>query len=198
MKVITLAAVVALLAIGAARAAEGDGGQIYAASYAAIPAGADLRVEAPARSADVDRLKQLIEWELGDRGYGITEDAPFVLTFSTGADYAASDGSDTRLLEVDGAGGNSGTTGAQAVVSVFSSQEGNSLLDYEPSTPDVYSSRYNLIMSVRDAESGRSVWKGQAHADVRGSDPLSVTESLVPVVVDTLGQSVNGRSFTLQ
>jgi len=176
-------------------------GMLYAASYVPIPPGAPVSIRLLDDNDGSRDLAETFRRELTARGYNVVERGPFTLTFwLTGTFDTGEQQARRTIVELGGEGG-TGTrvdNDVEARVNLFSTRGGGLFQDPPTRGDKVRSgSRYRLYASVREEATGKRAWTGQAHVDVRGSDPLTVAELLVPVVSGSFGQTVRRQSFTL-
>ena len=196
-------------------------GELNAAAYDPIPPGAQVSVRLIDDTVDNQELKKRFEDELIARGYRLSEtDAQYILSFSTHGSYRSGrpgddrttsyymDGRDNYRPDADqknrinyfdlGAhGGDSQESQAEAKVKLFSS-EGGSLINRGQRREQFGTTRHSLEATVKDTKNGRRVWQGNAYAMVSGSDPITVAESLIPVMMGSFGQTVRQEKFDLQ
>lgn len=204
---------------GASYAASGE---LNAAAYDPIPPGAQVSVRLIDDTVDNLELKKRFEDELIARGYRLSEtDAQFILSFSTHGSYRSGrpgddrttsyymDGRDSyrpdpertnnriNYFDLGAHGGDSQESQAEAKVKLFSS-EGGSLINRGQRREQFGTTRHSLEATVKDTKNGRRVWQGNAYAMVSGSDPITVAESLIPVMMGRFGQTVRQEKFDLQ
>lgn len=197
-------------------------GELNAAAYDGIPPGAQVSVRLIDDTVDNQELKKHFEDELLARGYRLSEtDAQFILSFSTHGSYRSGregddrttayymDGRDSyrpdaerknsriNYFDLGAHGGNSQESQAEAKVKLFSS-EGGSLINRGQRREQFGTTRHSLEATVKDTKNGRRVWQGNAYAMVSGSDPITVAESLIPVMMGSFGQTVRQQKFDLQ
>jgi hypothetical protein len=176
-------------------------GMLYAASYIAIPTGAQVAIQLLDDNDGNRDLAETFRRELSARGYRIVDRAPFTLTFWLTGTFDTGEQQGRRtLIEIGGEGGSNPRTDTdvEARVNLFSTR-GGGLFQDPPSRGDKArsGSRYRLYASVKEEATGKRAWLGQAHVDVRGGDALAVADSLVPVLAGSFGQTVRRQPFTL-
>lgn len=183
-------------------AAQGGEGRVNAAVYEEVPAGSAVLVQPRDDDEDSLVIKVAIERELLARGYRIDADAPLVMTFWTSGSYDLARRTRQRpgLLLFGGEGGNRTSTDLEAQVKLFSSK-GGGLFQNPARRPDqkpLGSTRHRLDAVLNDPQNGRRIWQGQSYTDVSGGDPLTVSEAMVPVLVDSFAKTVRQQLFTLE
>ena len=57
---------------------------------------------------------------------------------------------------------------------------------------------FRLDVAVKDRQTGKRVWQGQAYADISGGDPLTITEALLRPLMDSFGKTVRRNKFQVQ
>ncbi len=200
----TILALGLLLATGGQAMAQGGEGRVNAAVYAPIPDGAVVFVRPRTDNDDNLEIKGMMERELMARGYGVAADAPLVVTFwtsgsydltkprNTGTDWIQErrDGGIFRHSDVEGRGqGN-----------LFNSKGGGLFQNpVKRKTSTLLGSiRHRLDVAVKDRQTGKRVWQGQAYADISGGDPLTITEALLRPLMDSFGKTVRRNKFQVQ
>jgi hypothetical protein len=205
---IRIAAVLAGLWAAASIGAPGPGwaqdppreGMLYAASYVAIPPGSQVAIHLLDDNDGSRDLAESFRRELTARGYKVVDRAPFTLTFwLTGTFDTGEQQARRTLVEIGGEGGsNSRTdTDVEARVNLFSTRGGGLFQDPDRSAKARSGSRYRLYASVKEEGSGKRAWLGQAYLDVRGGDPLTVADAMIPILSGSFGQTVRRQPFTL-
>ncbi|MEZ5648222.1 MAG: hypothetical protein R3E60_04640 [Alphaproteobacteria bacterium] len=216
-----IALTVAILSVALPYPSYAADGELNAAAYEAIPAGAQVSVRLLDNTIDNTELKHRFEDELVARGFRLSEtDAQFILSFAThgsyrpgrnGEDrtnayyldkrdnYRPMDDRDSRInfFDLGAHGGNTEESQAEAKVRLFSSQ-GGSVINQGTRRQQFGTTRHSLEATVKDTRSGRRVWQANAFAMVSGGDPATVAESLIPVVMGSFGQTVRQQKFSLE
>ena len=52
-----------------------------------------------------------------------------------------------------------------------------------------------MVIQVQETARGRRAWQANIYADVRGSDPITVAEGLIPRAMEQFGQTVRRQRF---
>lgn len=184
-----LACVLIALAAGAApstRAAEVDreDGFLTAYAYTLFPSGARLRLDPRDDAADDLALVAVFRRALERRGHIVDPASPLVLSF----DLVQEDDVSMAERRAPGAGS---TTGEAMVV-----QLGRGPDQQRPRADSSTYARYRLSVAVDDRRTGRRAWSAEMlfATDYRGH--LGAAQAVVPVVLDSLGQTVNRLSIT--
>ena len=172
-------------------------GVLFAVSYRAIPAGALISVRPWDNSDENIRLAREIEDSLRGQGYRIADKAPLVMSFSTRDVIGQwTQGERRSVLEIEGHGGREGGEDASVRLNLFASDRGGVLNPGETSKT-VVPSKYGIEITV-DSATGERHWQGEATANLERSDGFSLTKSMVPILVGTLGKTVRRQQFQIR
>ncbi len=178
-----------------------DSGLLNAVAYKDVPTAAAITVRPLDDSDDNLILKQEFEKALQNRGYRIVQDSPLVLTFETSDTVGAyTDRNARHVLELSGGGGRGGGEDARARVNVFDSVSGG-LMNTGEDTGDtsiVTPSQYRLDVSLDDKADRKRLWQAWATADIARSDGRTLTRAMVPVIVQSVGQTVRRQPFQVR
>ena len=192
-----------------ATAQQNTNGELNAASYSAIPQSATVLIRTPDTSPDSEELKFSFENELADRGFQIVEDSPqFILTFQLGGTVRTPERDDPRtrqkFVNLDGGNGRADPganspsfeddSEAEATLNVFRTS-GGSVINFGQKFREFGVNRHVMVIQVQETARGRRAWQANIYADVRGSDPITVAEGLIPRAMEQFGQTVRRQRF---
>ena len=187
------------LALTAATAAFADG-QINAVSFQPLPQGSSLFVR-PLDNSDHNLVLQKdFERVLRQKGYTVSKDAALILTFET-RDTAGSwsGGGPNRLVELSNNPDQTGIEAPQVRLNLFNSARGGLLNpDRRELTRTVTPSSFRIDVTIDDKSNGKRLWQGWSSADIGPGDNRKMTRNMIPILVNSLGQTVRQKSFPLQ
>ncbi|MBL6929113.1 MAG: hypothetical protein ISR44_08050 [Rhodospirillales bacterium] len=176
-------------------------GLFNSVSYKPISAGVSLKVRPLDNSNDNLVLQEEFERALAERGFVVSGDAKYVLSFETSDVVGAYTERDTRhVVELSGSGGRGGGEDMRARVNMFDSSAGG-LFNAGKGTGDtsiVTPTQYRMDATIDDKESGRRLWQAWAVADLEQSDGLTLTLAMVPVVAGAVGETVKQKTFSVR
>jgi hypothetical protein len=156
-----------------------EDGFLTAYAYMLFPGGARMRLD-PRDDAEED-LALVISFRraLERRGHIVDAGATLVLSFDLTIDD-----------DIAPAAREGGASGGSVVVPIARGELRG--------RPAADASRYRLSVAVDDRRTGRRVWSAEAlfAADYRGVVPTA--QAMVPVLLDSLGQTVNRLSITFE
>ncbi len=178
----------------------GDG-LLNAVAYKDIPAGAGILVRPLDDSDDNLILKQEFEAALQSQGYRIQPDSSLVLSFETKDTLGAyTDRNARHVLELSGGGGRGGGEDARARVNLFDSASGGLVNTGRESgnTAIVTPTQYRVDVSLDDKANKKRLWQAWATADIEQSDSLTLTRSMVPHIVQAVGQTIRRQPFKVR
>lgn len=176
--IIAFAFVVAPPALAAA--VDREDGFLTAYAYTLFPSGARVRLDPRDDAADDLALVAVFRRGLERRGHIVDPASVLVLSFDLVQD------DDVSLADRGG----TAATGDALVVQLERSSD-------QRARPDSSNhARYRLSVAVDDRRTGRRVWSADLlfAADYRGH--LGAAQAVVPVLLDSLGQTVNRMSIT--
>jgi len=179
---------VALAALGVAAAMPGraasvdrEDGFLTAYAYVLFPPGARLQLDPRDDGVEEMALLPTFRRALERRGHTIDPAATLVLAYDMTID------DDVALAGREAQGDD-----VPAIVVPL----GRGVTGARSGAADL--TRYRLSVSVEDRRSGRRTWSAELlfAAEPRGAVPAA--QAMVPVLVDSLGQTVNRRSITYE
>ena len=194
-----------------AHAQQDMNGELNAASYSAIPQRSTVLIRTPDTSPDAEELKFSFENALADRGFQVVEDSPqFILTFELSGTVRTPERDDPRtrqkFFNLDGGNGRADPGAnspsfeddaeAEATLNVFRTS-GGSVINFGEKFRKFGANRHVMVIQVQETARGRRAWQANIYADVRGSDPITVAEGLIPRAMERFGETVRRQRFAL-
>ncbi|NQV57799.1 MAG: hypothetical protein HQ503_18195 [Rhodospirillales bacterium] len=167
-------------------------GIITAVAYKNIPAGRAMAVRPWDNSDENMKLAKEFGTILKSRGFEVTKDAALIISFSTRdilGNWKAT--SRRHVLEVEGHGGRTGGEDASVRLNLFSSENGG-VFNRGKEPPGTIPSRYVLEVTL-DQRGGERLWKGEASALLGRTDSYALLRSMLPVLLDHMGQTVRQK-----
>ena len=196
IQVVTLA----LLVAGRASAQGLDEGLLNAVAYKPLPAGLAIAVRPMDDSDENLVLRERIEGELKAQGYSVSGEGALILTFQTRDTVGAwSDSGRRSVLEfeyknVEGIGGDN----ERLRLNLFDSAKGGVFNEGRAhGTSIVTPSQYRIDATIDDRRNGERLWQAWATASLQQSDGPTLTQSMVPAMVGSLGKTVRRQTFQL-
>ena len=183
----------------AATAAFADG-QMNAVSFQPLPQGSAFFVR-PLDNSDHNLVLQKdFEHVLRQKGYTVSKEATLILTFET-RDTAGSwsGGGPNRLVELSNNPDQTGIEAPRVRLNLFNSARGGLLNpDRRELTRTVTPSSFRIDVTIDDKSNGKRLWQGWSSADIGPGDNRKMTRNMIPILVNSLGQTVRQKSFPLQ
>ena len=65
-------------------------------------------------------------------------------------------------------------------------------------TQTVTPSSFRIDITIDDKSNGKRLWQGWSSADIGPGDNRQMTLNMIPILVNSLGQTVRQKSFPLQ
>ena len=195
-------AAIPVMAQDAARPAQQEAarqGLVNAVAYLPIPDRAVLAVRPLDNSEANMKLKAAIEDALRARGFGVAANAPLTLSFDTRDEIGAwSETGRRSILELKAEGGREGGEYAHAKVNIFDSATGGLLNEGHGGTSIATPSAHRIDVTVDDRTNGKRLWQGWATANLSHGERADLDRSMIPMIVQNLGRTVNRQPFSLQ
>jgi len=195
-----LLAVVAALAGFSAAAQEIGQGLLNAVAYRPLAADASIAVQ-PLDNSDANMaLKEIFENQLKARGYAVSDGAPLVLTFETRDTIGVWSGYGQRtVIELSNNPDRVGSQTPMVRLNLFDSSRGGMLNQGRSPSGDtpMTRSQYRLDVSIDSRGDGKRLWQGWTIADLGQRDGPGLSKAMVPVLVESLGQTVKRQPFVL-
>ena len=195
-----LVATLALLVAGRASAQSFDEGLLNAVAYKPLPTGLAIAVRPMDDSDENLVLQERIEGELKAQGYTVSGDGTLILTFETRDTVGAwSDSGRRSVLEFqykseEGIGGDN----ERLRLNLFDSAQGGVFNEGRAhGTSIVTPSQYRIDATVDDRRNGERLWQAWVTASLQQSDGPTLTRSMVPAMVGSLGKTVRRQTFQL-
>ncbi|MBF0093230.1 MAG: hypothetical protein HQL34_01650 [Alphaproteobacteria bacterium] len=138
-------------------------------------------------------LKSEIEGRLAAAGYGISANAPLILSFdlrNTVGDGRPDE--PTSRLEVRGNSSTAGRDDYSARLKLFSTRTGE-----EGSPGAAYGGSVRLELAISSRANGRRLWQGWAVADSTGREGGETAAALVGPLVEVIGKTVRGQDVSV-
>ncbi len=197
MNRLSIVAACALVLFGAPAWGEGSG-LLNAVAYKPLMAGSTLAVSPLDNSDQNLRLQVLFESELRARGFTVTSDAALVLTFETRSSPGIwSDGGFRRIIELTDRRDQGGVESPRVQLNLYNSNRGGVFNQGRPGTNVGAPGQYRLDATIDDRRSGERLWQGWTTAPLIRSDGHSLSMSMVPVMVESVGSTVKRKPFVL-
>ncbi|MDP6787734.1 MAG: hypothetical protein QF830_01680 [Rhodospirillales bacterium] len=195
-----LVVTLALLAAGRASAQSVDEGLLNAVAYKPLPAGMAIAVRPMDDSDENLVLRERIEGELKAQGFSVSGDGALILTFETRDSVGAwSDAGRRSVLEFQyksekGIGGDN----ERLRLNLFDSAKGGVFNEGRAhGTSIVTPSQYRIDATIDDRRNGERLWQAWATASLQQSDGPTLTQAMVPAMVESLGKTVRRQTFQL-
>jgi len=174
-------------------------GTVTARAYAPLAAGAAIAV-IPADDTDQSqRLKTAIEGSLRARGYVISDSARLQLVFySTEVTGTRSSGNVNGARALESAVPNSEQAQSMGMLAPLNENLfGNDTSTANAPTGGSIGRQVHLSMMLSDQPAAKRIWQGNASGLMLRPDSFAATQSLVPFLVDKIGQSVTDARFDM-
>ena len=195
-----LVVTLALFVAGRASAQGLDEGLLNAVAYKPLPAGLAITVRPMDDSDENLVLRERIEGELKAQGYSVSGDGTLILTFETRDTMGAwSDAGRRSVLEfeyknAEGIGGDN----ERLRLNLFNSAQGGVFNEGGAhGTLVVTPSQYRIDATVDDRRNGERLWQAWVTASLQQADGATLTQSMVPAMVGSLGKTVRRQTFQL-
>jgi hypothetical protein len=178
--------------LAAATAQQPARGRLHAVSFGPLPEGMPILVR-PLDDTDENlAIKNEFESAMAADGINVAADeASLVLSFETREEVAAGPAPKPQsTIHFRGQGGRMSTSDERNVPKLIEApREGTQI--YRPS-------RYRIDATIDDKLDGTRLWQGWAVADLGEHTHLFLAKTMVPAIVDSIGQTVRERPFPLQ
>jgi hypothetical protein len=181
---------------------ENTTGVLNAVAFKPLPEGAPILVRPLDDTNENLAIKKDIEDALTNKGYTIgTDPKGIVLSFETRSQPGYWTSTRRRtFIELQGSAG-SGTRpdkGSKGMVNLYNSQQGAVFNEGKRNVVTPAATLFRLDVNIDDKTEGKSLWLAWAVANLAESDPVTLAESMVPVIVDNIGKSAKEQSFKLR
>jgi hypothetical protein len=180
------ALIVAVLASGSPATADDalDGGTILAKAYRPVPASAWFDLQVAAGSALTYEVEQLVRTNLQHRGYGLSADAPLVLTVATETTEQGADTPWPMQLGVS-------KGGLRMRVFLFGTNSSGLLQDSRKPT----AGEYRISLSIHDRRAHGYLWRGVATTCQCGQGMVASSRAMVTALIEAIGRSIGPESM---
>ena len=111
---------------------------------------------------------------------------------------AWSDGGRRQLLQLQQSQGVGGLDSPKVRLNLYDSRRGAVFNEGRTGTQITTPSTYRLDATIDDRTDGKRLWQGWSSADIGPGDNRKMTRNMIPILVNSLGQTVRQKSFTLQ
>jgi hypothetical protein len=188
-------AVAASLSPGFAQNHEGPlPGRTHAATYAPLPSDLPISVRPWDNNAANQRLKSKFTEALSQRGVKLAEaGAPLILNFETEVESIAVPDGGPTLGQFQARNHES-----RVRLNFWSSTQDSVMTGRRSGEISSSSVRYVLRATLDDRRNGQRLWQGQTSYDATSGDETTTFTLMVPVLVESLGQSVRPRGFRVE
>lgn len=173
-------------------------GLLNAVAYKPLTAGSALAVSPLDNSDQNLRLQEIFENELRARGFTVSSDAALVLTFETRSSPGIwTDGGSRRIIELSDRRDQAGVEAPRVQLNLYNSLQGGVFNAGRPGTNVGAPGQYRLDATIDDRRSGERLWQGWTTAPLIRSDGITLSMSMVPVMVGSVGSTVKRKPFDL-
>lgn len=173
-------------------------GLLNAVAYKPLTPGSTLAVSPLDNSDQNLRLQVIFENELRARGFTVSSDAALVLTFETRSSPGIwTDGGSRRIIELSDRRDQGGVEAPRVQLNLYNSLQGGVFNAGSPGTNVGAPGQYRLDATIDDRRNGERLWQGWATAPLIRSDGITLSMSMVPVMVESVGTTVKRKPFDL-
>lgn len=184
--------------IGSSQAQGFGEGLMNAISYKALPEGAVFSVQPMDNSDQNMRVKQEFENLLRRKGYGVSDDAPLVISFETRDEIGGYTTRNKRaVLELQARGGREGGEDARMRFNLFDSNTGGMFNSGKGETTVMSPSQYRLDVSIDSRETGKRHWQAWTVANLEQSDSTLLILGMLPEMVGNIGKKIKSHIVEL-
>jgi hypothetical protein len=143
-------------------------------------------------------LKQKFEQLLKIKGFSISKNAPFVITFGTSNENSSYTIRNRRsILELDAHGGREGGENARMRFNLFDSNSGGMFNEGKGETALKTNSHFRLDVSIVDRTNGKHHWQAWSTTSQGRSGRSELILAMVPEMVNKIGKKVTSQIFDL-
>jgi len=175
-------------------------GVINAVSYRPISDGATITVQVLDNSEQNITLAKEFENALVERGYILSPNGTLILTIETRDEIGGWTSTErSHIVELTSQQNSSHGDSTDLKFNLFNSNTGGILNKGTNSgTIIVTPSQFEINVTLENANDGKRLWEGWAKADIEQSSLQSLRRSMVPVIIDALGNMVTNQTFKVQ
>ena len=171
---------------------------LNAVAYRPLTAGSALAVSPLDNSDQNLRLQALFESELRARGFTVSSDATLVLTFETRSSPGIwSDEGARRIIELTDRRDQGGVESPRVQLNLYNSNRGGVFNQGRPDTNVGAPGQYRLDATIDNRTNGERLWQAWTTAPLIRSDGQSLSMSMVPAMVESVGSTVKSKPFAL-
>jgi len=178
--------------LSAATAQQPEQGVLHAVSFEPLPEGIPVLVR-PLDDTDENlEIKKEFEAAMASDGLNVAADeARIVLSFETREEVAAGPAPRPQnTIRFRGQGGRMSTSDERNVPKLIEAPRDGTRI-YRPS-------RYRIDATIDDKVDGTRLWQGWAVAGLEEHTHLFLAKTMVPAIVDSIGQTVREKPFPLR
>ena len=174
-------------------------GTISAMLYSPIPNERTISIEILDISDENVLIKQKFEEIFANRGEKIIKNGNLILTIQRAGTIGSwTDGNFNPVIQLRNGEDHTGTEPPEVRVTLFDSVRGGLFnKGKSPGIMQVAASRYQLNISLNHRENGRRLWQGWASANIGKNDNEELLFSMIPVLIDSVGKTVNSQNFSI-
>ena len=175
-------------------AANGAPGIVTTVALGRLPDGQSIAVTPFADDKLSLSIKARFETALRTAGRPVSDSAPLTLSFDT----EMIEGRFTRA-EANMGRFEANDAGVQLNLNIWLSSQ-DSLLGGRQNTgaPSRKANLFHMNVVLRDRESGKTLWQGDAYCEMLTADSARIAGSMVAPLTASLGRSVTGRPFDIE
>lgn len=174
-------------------------GLVSGVSFLPIPSGSAMSVR-PLNNSDSNLILQKdFELALKERGFKIGGDEALVLTFETiDVSGAWIGGGENYLIELSNHDDQSGIEAPRFHFNLFNSERGGMLnFNRKEKTHTVTPSKFRIDVTIDKKHNGKRIWHGWSSTTSHIGKDLENSRKMISVLVNSLGQNISHRSFSL-
>jgi len=169
-------------------------GRAHAAAYAPVPSGLPITVRPWDNNSANQRLKSKFTETLSQRGVSLAETgAPLTLNFETEVESIAVPDGGPSLGQLQ-----SRNHESRIRMNLWSSTQDSVMTGRRGGETGGGSVRYVLRATLDDQRNGQRLWQGQTSYEVTSGDETTTFALMIPVLVESLGQTVRPRGFRIE
>ncbi len=139
-------------------------------------------------------VKARFEAALRAAGWPVSDSAPLTLSFDSEMIEGRFTGAEANMGRFE-----ANDAGVQLNLNIWSSSQ-DSLLGgrQKAGAPSRKINLFHMNVVLRDRESGKTLWQGDAYCEMRTADPARIAASMVAPLVASLGRSVKAQPFDIE
>lgn len=175
-------------------------GLVSAVSFSPLPSGSAISVRPLDNTNSNMILKKDFELALKRKGFKIGRDEALVLTFeTTDVSGAWIGGGENLIIELSNHDDQSGTDFPRVHLNLFNSQRGGILnSEHLEKTRTVTPSSFRIDVTIDKKTNGKRIWQGWSSIKSRIGNNQKPSREMVSVLVESLGQNISRKPFSLK